>query len=116
MTRRVIQVCNVVMEVTWLLALVSIPLYFNIYTSRVFEPDKIALFRSLVLIIGVAWLLKAVALRAAVNVTVATRANPRRVSRPPREEFLPDGEVIDLTTSLYFNELPRAPLFCPLIS
>ncbi|NWJ45969.1 MAG: O-antigen ligase family protein [Chloroflexi bacterium] len=113
MTRRVIQVCNVVMEVTWLLALVSIPLYFNIYTSRVFEPDKIALFRSLVLIIGVAWLLKAVALRAAVNVTVATRANPRRVSRPPREEFLPDGEVIGPDNLPLFQRIATRPLVLP---
>jgi tetratricopeptide (TPR) repeat protein len=35
-----------------------VPLFFNVYTSRVFEPDKIALLRSLVLIMAVAWLVK----------------------------------------------------------
>jgi tetratricopeptide (TPR) repeat protein len=46
------------MEACWLLALVLSPLFFNIYSSRVFEPDKIALVRSLALIAGAAWLIK----------------------------------------------------------
>lgn len=43
------------MEACWLLALIVAPLYFNTYSSRVFEPDKIALVRSLALITLAAW-------------------------------------------------------------
>lgn len=41
----------------WLLALIVAPLYFNIYSSRVFEPDKISLIRTLALAMGAAWLI-----------------------------------------------------------
>jgi len=46
------------MEAGWLLAIIVTPLFFNIYSSRVFEPDKIALLRSLALIVLAAWLIK----------------------------------------------------------
>jgi hypothetical protein len=48
------------MEAGWLFGLVVTPLFFNIYSSRVFEPDKIALLRSLALITLAAWLVKIV--------------------------------------------------------
>ncbi|RIK19738.1 MAG: hypothetical protein DCC52_14980 [Chloroflexi bacterium] len=41
----------------WLLALIVAPLYFNIYSSRVFEPDKVSLLRTLALAMGAAWLI-----------------------------------------------------------
>ncbi|MBL8046187.1 MAG: O-antigen ligase family protein, partial [Anaerolineales bacterium] len=47
-----------VMEACWLIALIVSPLFFNVYSSRVFEPDKIALVRSLAVIALVAWLIK----------------------------------------------------------
>ena len=46
------------MEAAWLLALIVTPLFFNIYSSRVFEPDKITLMRSLALLALAAWLVK----------------------------------------------------------
>ncbi len=48
------------MEAAWLVALIVIPLFFNIYSSRIFEPDKISLLRSLSLVILGAWLVKLV--------------------------------------------------------
>ena len=42
----------------WLAAAVLVPLFFNVYSSRVFEPDKISLLRSIALIMAVAWLVK----------------------------------------------------------
>lgn len=45
-------------EAGWLAAAVFIPLFFNVYSSRVFEPDKISLLRSLVLLMTIAWLIK----------------------------------------------------------
>lgn len=50
-----------VMEAAWLAAVVVLPVYFNLYSSRIFEPDKIALLRSLALIVLAAWLVKIIA-------------------------------------------------------
>lgn len=41
-------------ESGWLLALIVVPLFFNIYSSRVFEPDKISMFRSVALFVAAA--------------------------------------------------------------
>lgn len=46
------------MEAGWLAALALAPLFFNTYSSRTFEPDKIALVRSIALIIVAAWSVK----------------------------------------------------------
>jgi tetratricopeptide (TPR) repeat protein len=51
---------DAVMETAWLAALVIAPLFFNIYSQRVFEPDKISLVRSLALVAFVAWLVRTV--------------------------------------------------------
>ena len=50
--------CERLMEAGWLLAAVSVPLFFDIYSSRVFEPDKITLLRSIALVVALAWLAK----------------------------------------------------------
>lgn len=50
--------CDGAMEAAWLAAVILVPVYFNIYSSRIFEPDKIALLRSLALLILLAWLVK----------------------------------------------------------
>jgi tetratricopeptide (TPR) repeat protein len=47
-----------IMEAVWLAAVVLVPLFFNIYSSRIFEPDKITLLRSLSLLILAAWVVK----------------------------------------------------------
>jgi tetratricopeptide (TPR) repeat protein/O-antigen ligase len=51
---------DALIEACWLAALVVVPLFFNIYSSRIFEPDKIAILRSLALVILAAWVLKLV--------------------------------------------------------
>jgi tetratricopeptide (TPR) repeat protein/O-antigen ligase len=114
MTRRLVQVCNTVMEVSWLLALVSIPIFFNIYTSRVFEPDKITLFRTLALVMAAAWLMKELALKAADQSQVpAPRPGTRRTTRPLREDFLPDGEVIGPDNRPFTRKIIARPLMIP---
>lgn len=45
-------------EAGWLAAIVLAPLFFNVYSSRVFEPDKISLVRSIALVMAVAWLVR----------------------------------------------------------
>ncbi len=47
-----------IMEAAWLAAVVCIPLFFNVYSMRIFEPDKLTLLRSLGLIVLAAWLVK----------------------------------------------------------
>src|SRR5207302_1172201 len=37
------------LEAGWLIALALVPIYFDVYSSRVFEPDKTIFFRSLTL-------------------------------------------------------------------
>src|SRR5262245_56115075 len=58
MPNRLSRFCEGVMEGAWLLGLVITPLFFNIFSSRVFEPDKITLMRSLALVALSAWLIK----------------------------------------------------------
>jgi hypothetical protein len=50
--------CDRVLEAGWLLAIVLIPLYFNAYSSRTFEPDKLYILRSLALIVTCTWIIK----------------------------------------------------------
>ncbi|MBI1802222.1 MAG: O-antigen ligase family protein, partial [Chloroflexi bacterium] len=50
--------CERIMEAGWLLAAISVPLFFDIYSSRVFEPDKLTLLRSIALVVVAAWLAK----------------------------------------------------------
>lgn len=58
MPNRLQKLCDAIMEAAWLAALVVAPLYFNVFSQRVFEPDKIALVRSLALVALAAWLVK----------------------------------------------------------
>jgi len=46
------------MEAAWLGAILLTPVFFNIYSSRIFEPDKITLLRTLALVILAAWVVK----------------------------------------------------------
>ena len=50
--------CDKVIEASWLAAVILVPLFFDVYSSRVFEPDKITLVRSLALIMVGAWIIK----------------------------------------------------------
>lgn len=49
-----------IMEAAWLAAVIVVPVFFNIYSSRIFEPDKITLLRTLVLVILAGWIIKLV--------------------------------------------------------
>ena len=50
--------CDAIIEAGWLLALVIEPLFFSVYTSRVFEPDKLSILRSIATLMAVAWMVK----------------------------------------------------------
>ncbi len=51
--------CEGVLEAGWLAALTLAPLFFNVFSSRVFEPDKASLVRSIALVMLLAWVVKA---------------------------------------------------------
>lgn len=50
--------CGRFIEAGWLAAVIVAPLFFNIYSSRVFEPDKLTTVRSIALMMAIAWLVK----------------------------------------------------------
>ena len=52
--------CDKIIEAGWLAALIAVPLFFNIYSSRVFEPDKLTLLRSIVIVMIAAWIVSKV--------------------------------------------------------
>ena len=58
MSTRLSIYCDKLLEAGWLAALVVAPLFFNVYSSRVFEPDKATLVRSLALVMIGAWIVK----------------------------------------------------------
>lgn len=61
---RLSKFCDAVLEIGWLLAVIVTPLFFNVYSSRVFEPDKLTTLRTIALIIAVVWLVKVIEERA----------------------------------------------------
>jgi tetratricopeptide (TPR) repeat protein len=52
--------CSKIIEAGWIAAVVLVPLYFNVYSSRVFEPDKLTLLRSIALFMALAWVVKVI--------------------------------------------------------
>ncbi|MGE5138204.1 MAG: O-antigen ligase family protein, partial [Rudaea sp.] len=57
--------CEKLIEAGWLAAIIMAPLFFNVYSSRTFEPDKTSLIRTLALVMVAAWLvIRAERLRA----------------------------------------------------
>ena len=56
MESRLSRWCDGLLEAGWLVAILAIPIFFNIHSERVFEPDKLALLRSIALIMAAVWL------------------------------------------------------------
>lgn len=50
--------CEKLIEAGWLAALILVPVFFNVYSARTFEPDKLTLMRSITLMMILAWLIK----------------------------------------------------------
>ena len=58
MQTRLSRICDALIEAGWLAALIATPLFFNTFSNRVFEPDKLHLLRSIALVMAVAWLVQ----------------------------------------------------------
>ena len=50
--------CDGIIEAGGVAAVIITPLFFNIHSDRVFEPDKLTLLRSVALVMAAAWLIK----------------------------------------------------------
>lgn len=83
MESRLSRWCEGLLEAAWLVAVLAIPLFFNIHSERVFEPDKIALLRSIALIMVAAWLIRFIDNRGWRNRTALRWSNPEAVWHKP---------------------------------
>ncbi|MCS7283554.1 MAG: tetratricopeptide repeat protein [Anaerolineae bacterium] len=63
-TTRLSAILDGILEAGWLSAIIVTPLFFNIYSSRVFEPDKLTTLRSIALVMAAVWLVRWVEERA----------------------------------------------------
>lgn len=50
--------CDRFLEAGWLLGVTITPVFFNVYSQRVFEPDKLTTLRALATIMAVFWLIR----------------------------------------------------------
>ncbi|MBN1316613.1 MAG: O-antigen ligase family protein [Anaerolineales bacterium] len=58
MPSKLTRFCEALLEAGWLGAIILVPLFFNVYSARVFEPDKLTLLRSIALVMIAAWAIK----------------------------------------------------------
>jgi tetratricopeptide (TPR) repeat protein len=58
METRLSRICDALIEAGWLAALIVTPLFFNTFSNRVFEPDKLHLLRSIALVMAVVWIVQ----------------------------------------------------------
>jgi tetratricopeptide (TPR) repeat protein len=75
--------CEAIMEASWLAALMAIPLFFNISSTQIFEPDKVFLLRFLAILSGVAYLTKWLAARPGQQKAAAGDVSPGSLLRHP---------------------------------
>ena len=83
MPTKVSAFCNKIIEAGWLLALAVVPLFFNIYSNRVFEPDKLGLLRSIATLMAVAWLIKWAEQASRQEDTIESESSPKQFWRIP---------------------------------
>jgi tetratricopeptide (TPR) repeat protein len=77
--------CTALMESSWLAAAVAVPLFFNISSVRMFEPDKMFVLQFLAVLCGAAWLLKWIHRRVSV---------PDRADKPARRAGLLERPLV----------------------
>lgn len=50
--------CERALEAGWLIGVTITPVFFNVYSSRVFEPDKLTTLRALATVMAIVWLVR----------------------------------------------------------
>lgn len=58
MDSRLTRWCDGFLEACWLVAILATPLFFNIHSERVFEPDKLTLLRSIAVLMSAVWVVR----------------------------------------------------------
>lgn len=115
MTTRLSLYCEKLLEAGWLAALVVAPLFFNVYSSRVFEPDKATLVRSIALVMAGAWLVKFLETGWRATQNRSARVNVREALRALVREnpfTLPVAAlVIVYTIATIFSVVPSISLW-----
>ncbi len=74
MQTKLSRLCEKIIEAGWLAALVVTPLFFNVFSSRVFEPDKLTTLRSIALVMVFAWVVKVIEDYRSAEATFGIRA------------------------------------------
>jgi len=77
--------CDRLIEMGWLAAIIVVPLFFNIYSSRVFEPDKLTTLRS--------------------NATCMSLARPVKVGMAGRSRIEGSAEVTNLFNTVQWSSV-----------
>lgn len=55
LTGGMVRFCEALVESGWLVCLIVVPLYLNLLSTTVFEPDKLAIFRTVAAVMGAVW-------------------------------------------------------------
>ncbi len=96
-------------EACWLLALVAVPIYFDTLTVRIFEPDKIVLFRNIVMLMVLAVLLRAI---LTLPAALANRASTSSASASDSMS-IDGGTDVAKPVPWWRTEFLRRPLLVP---
>ncbi|MFH1231429.1 MAG: O-antigen ligase family protein [Planctomycetota bacterium] len=96
--------CDKFMEVCWLAALVLSPVYMNIYTHRMFEPDKACIIRSLALLMIAFYIIKIFESKTVNKLLPATN---------PKSSSFKDVTLLEGTTSSKFLPFLKNSIFFP---
>jgi tetratricopeptide (TPR) repeat protein len=91
--------CEKIIEAGWLTALIVVPLFFNRYSHRVFEPDKLALLRSVSLFIVTAWVIRFIDRNAGID----------------RPEIQKGGAEEDMENPGFLQHVLHTPLVLPIL-
>ena len=83
MESRLSRWCDGLLEAGWLVAILAIPIFFNIHSERVFEPDKLALLRSIALVMAAAWLVGLIDRRSWRDVARLRPSDPAAIWHRP---------------------------------
>lgn len=104
--------CGQILEAGWLAVIVAAPLYFNVYTSRVFEPDKATLLRNLSVALAVVWLLWWLEARASGVASAAPFAKRLRAAAQANPLLLPAALVVVANVvATLFSVVPHISLW-----
>jgi len=83
MESRLSRWCDGLLEAGWLVAILAIPIFFNIHSDRVFEPDKLALLRSIALVMSAVWLVGLIDRRGWRNLARLRPSDPSAIWHRP---------------------------------